>query len=167
MRLPRMTPCSWVLIIGAIPAIMLVRNTLQYLSIYLTNWSAMRAIADIRTKLFSHLQNLSLGFFNRASTGDLIARITSDTQVLYSIVGSSFSSAVKDPITICLPAGLSTGDEHHLDVDFHRRVSRVHRADRHLWPQSPQIRPRRAETQRRTDEPDARILHRQPRHQSL
>jgi subfamily B ATP-binding cassette protein MsbA len=73
------------------------------LSIYLTNWSAMHAIADIRTKLFSHLQNLSLGFFNRASTGDLIARITNDTQVLYSIVGNSFSSAVKDPITIfCL-----------------------------------------------------------------
>jgi ATP-binding cassette, subfamily B, bacterial MsbA len=93
----------WVLIIGTIPAIMLLRNTLQYLSIYLTNWSAMHAIADIRTKLFSHLQNLSLGFFNRAKTGDLIARITSDTQVLYSIVGSSFSSAVKDPITIlCL-----------------------------------------------------------------
>ena len=91
---------NWVLIIGAIPAIMLVRNMLQYLCIYLTNWSAMRAIADIRTKLFSHLQNLSLGFFNRASTGDLIARITSDTQVLYNIVGSSFSSAVKDPITI-------------------------------------------------------------------
>jgi len=94
---------AWVLIIGAIPAIMVARNTLQYLSIYLTNWSAMNAIADIRTKLFSHLQNLSLGFFNRASTGDLIARITNDTQVLYTIVGSSFSSAVKDPITIfCL-----------------------------------------------------------------
>ena len=94
---------SWVLIISAIPAIMLVRNTLQYLSIYLTNWSAMHAIADIRTKLFSHLQNLSLGFFNRASTGDLIARITTDTQVLYNIVGSSFASVVKDPITIvCL-----------------------------------------------------------------
>ena len=93
----------WLLIIGVIPAIMFLRNTLQYLSIYLTNWSAMHAIADIRTKLFSHLQNLSLGFFNRASTGDLIARITNDTQVLYGIVGSSFASMVKDPVTIfCL-----------------------------------------------------------------
>ena len=93
----------WLLIIGAIPAIMVARNTLQYLSIYLTNWSAMHAIADIRTKLFSHLQNLSLGFFNQARTGDLIARITNDTQVLYGIVGNSFASAVKDPITIvCL-----------------------------------------------------------------
>ena len=98
-----MTPSGWVLVIGAIPAVMLVRNTLQYLSIYLTNWSAMHAIADIRTKLFSHLQNLSLGFFNRASTGDLIARITNDTQVLYGIIGSAFASVVKDPVTIlCL-----------------------------------------------------------------
>ena len=91
---------AWIFIIGAIPVIMLLRNMLQYLSIYLTNWSAMHAIADIRTKLFGHLQNLSLGFFNRASTGELIARITNDTQVLYGIVGGSFASAVKDPITI-------------------------------------------------------------------
>ena len=96
---------SWVLIVAIIPAIMLVRNSLQYLSTYLTNWSAMRAVADIRTKLFAHLQNLSLGFFSRASTGDLIARITNDTQVLYGIIGGSFSSVVKDPVTIvCLIA---------------------------------------------------------------
>jgi len=57
----------------------------------------------VRTKLFGHLQNLSLGFFNRASTGDLIARITNDTVVLYTIIGSSFASMVKDPVTIlCL-----------------------------------------------------------------
>ena len=75
---------------------------MSYLSIYLTNWAAMHAIADIRTRLFSHLQNLSLGFFNKTSTGDLIARITNDTQVLYGIVGNTFASAVKDPITIII-----------------------------------------------------------------
>jgi subfamily B ATP-binding cassette protein MsbA len=94
---------GWALVVATIPAIMLLRNALQYLSTYLTNWSAMRAVADIRTKLFEHLQNLSLGFFNRASTGDLIARITNDTQVLYGIIAGSLSSVVKDPITIvCL-----------------------------------------------------------------
>ena len=97
------TTLGWMLVAGTIPAIMLLRNLLAYLSIYLTNWSAMHAIADIRTNLFGHLQNLSLGFFNRASTGDLIARITSDTQVLFGIIGGTFASAVKDPITIlCL-----------------------------------------------------------------
>jgi subfamily B ATP-binding cassette protein MsbA len=96
---------GWLLVIAAIPVIMVLRNTLQYLSIYLTNWSAMRAIADIRTKLFGHLQNLSLGFFNSASTGDLIARITNDTQVLYGIIGGTFASAVKDPATLVVIIG--------------------------------------------------------------
>jgi subfamily B ATP-binding cassette protein MsbA len=95
----------WTLVICAIPAVMLLRVTLAYLSIYLTNWSAMNAIADIRTKLFSHLQNLSLGFFNQNSTGDLIARITNDTQVLYGIIGGTFSSMVKDPVTIVCIVG--------------------------------------------------------------
>ncbi len=94
------TQLGWALVAFTIPAIMVARNTLAYLSIYLTNWSSMHAIADIRTKLFGHLQNLSLGFFNQARTGDLIARITSDTQVLYGIIGGSFSSMVKDPVTI-------------------------------------------------------------------
>lgn len=97
------TMTGWVIVVSAVPAVMLLRVLLQYLSIYLTTWSATRAIADIRTKLFSHLQNLSLGFFNRASTGDLIARVTSDTQTLYGIIARSFPSMVKDPVTIlCL-----------------------------------------------------------------
>jgi subfamily B ATP-binding cassette protein MsbA len=94
---------GWLWIVSAIPAVMLLRNCLQYLSTYMANWTAMHAIADIRTRLFGHLQNQSLGFFSRASTGDLIARTTNDTQILYGIVGSSFASAVKDPVTIiCL-----------------------------------------------------------------
>ena len=94
---------GWLLVVSIIPAIMLLRNLLQYLSTYLTNWSAMHAVADIRTRLFAHLQNLSLDFFNRASTGDLIARTTNDTQILYGLIGASFASAVKDPVTIvCL-----------------------------------------------------------------
>jgi subfamily B ATP-binding cassette protein MsbA len=104
LRLPEFhaprTPIGWTGLIGAIPTVMLLRVTLAYLSIYLTNWSAMHAIADIRTKLFSHLQNLSLGFFNQNSTGDLIARVTNDTQVLYGIIGGTFASMVKDPVSI-------------------------------------------------------------------
>lgn len=89
-----------VLVIATIPVVVFVRALFAYLSIYLTNWAAARAIADLRTRLFDHLQNLSLNFFSRASTGDLISRITSDTQVLYSIIGSSLASLIKDPITI-------------------------------------------------------------------
>jgi len=96
---------GWMLIVGMIPAIMIVRNLMSYLGIYLTTWSAMHAVTDIRTKLFGHLQNLSLGFFNRSSTGDLIARITSDTQALYTIIGSSIAAMVTAPLTILAIVG--------------------------------------------------------------
>ncbi len=89
-----------VLVISSIPAIMLFRGLFGYLNAYLTNWAAVRAIADIRTKLFNHLQNLSLDFFSQARTGDLIARVTNDTQILYGIIGTSFASMIRDPVTI-------------------------------------------------------------------
>src|SRR6266446_682798 len=74
------------LAIGAIPFVMLLRGLLSYLNVYLMSWSAIRAVADIRTKLFGHLQNLSLQFFSKSKTGDLISRITNDTIVLYNII---------------------------------------------------------------------------------
>jgi subfamily B ATP-binding cassette protein MsbA len=100
------THSGWIFLFALIPGIMLVRGLLDYLNIYLTNWAAARAIADIRTKLFDHLQNLSLSFFSRASTGDLIARITNDTQILYGIIGSSFASMIKDPVTVIILVGV-------------------------------------------------------------
>lgn len=112
---------------------MLLRNLLQYLSTYLTNWAAMHAVADIRTRLFAHLQNLSLGFFNRASTGDLIARATNDTQILYGIIGASVASAVKDPVTIvCLIVyQLATNTRHGSRFDSGDRPSR--RVSQERW----------------------------------
>lgn len=89
-----------VLIICLIPAVMLVRAVFAYLNTYLMNWASVRAIADLRVRLFNHLQNLQLGFFHQASTGELISRVTSDTQQLQSIIGNSFASIFRDPIMI-------------------------------------------------------------------
>ena len=96
-----------VLVIATIPAVMLLRSVFAYLSMYLTNWAALRAVADLRTKLFDHLQNLSLGFFSHARTGDLISRITNDTQILHNVIGGWLASVIKDPVTlVCLLAVL-------------------------------------------------------------
>jgi subfamily B ATP-binding cassette protein MsbA len=91
------------LVICTIPAVMLLRGVFGYLNVYLMNWAAIRTVADLRTRLFAHLQNLSLGFFSTARTGELISRITNDTQVLHTIIGTTVASMVKDPITlVCL-----------------------------------------------------------------
>jgi len=94
------TKSGMVLLIACLPALMLLRVLCGYLNIYLTNWAAARAVADLRTKLFAHLQDLPLSFFSHASTGDLISRITSDTQTLYGIIGGALSSMVRDPVTV-------------------------------------------------------------------
>ena len=100
------SPLGRVLIIATIPGAMLFRNLFGYLNIYLMNWAAVRAIADLRTRLFDHLQNLSQDFFSQARTGDLIARITNDTQVLYGIISGSLSSMFKDPVTVLVLLGV-------------------------------------------------------------
>src|SRR6185503_10514014 len=64
---------------------------------------ASRTIADLRTRLFTHLQNLPLSFFSHANTGDLISRITNDTQTLQAIFNNAISTSIRDPLTIiCL-----------------------------------------------------------------
>jgi len=96
------TTLGMMLVISTIPAVMLLRAIFAYLSIYLTNWAALRAIADLRTSLFGHLQNLSLGFFSQARTGDLTSRITNDTQVLHNVIGGWLGSIIKDPVTLVI-----------------------------------------------------------------
>jgi subfamily B ATP-binding cassette protein MsbA len=105
-----------VLVICTIPAVMLLRGIFGYMNIYLMTWAAVRAIGDLRLRLFEHLQNLSLSFFSRARTGDLISRITNDTQVLYGIMGNSLASMIKDPITIVVLLGVLWAQERKLTI---------------------------------------------------
>jgi subfamily B ATP-binding cassette protein MsbA len=71
-----------------------------YLNVYLANWAAVRAIADLRARLFDNIQNLPLAFFSKASTGEVAGRIINDTTVLHSVIANSMSSLVKDPVTV-------------------------------------------------------------------
>jgi len=89
-----------VVLISILPAVMLVRALAGYLNIYLTNWAAVRAIADLRARLFDHIQNLPLSFFGTARTGEITGRIISDTNVLHSVVSTSMGSLIKDPFTV-------------------------------------------------------------------
>ncbi len=55
---------------------------LQYCVIYLTQLAGQRIIFDLRMKLFAHLENLHLQFFDRNPVGRLITRVTSDIESL-------------------------------------------------------------------------------------
>ena len=98
------TSAGKILLICCIPVVVLFRNLCSYLNVYLVMWAAARAIADLRSRLFGHLQDLSLDFYNQAKTGDLISRITNDTHVLHQLFSGSLASIVKDPVTVIVLA---------------------------------------------------------------
>jgi ABC-type multidrug transport system fused ATPase/permease subunit len=53
---------------------------------YFTGWTGERILADLRNKLFRHLQRLSLGFFERNRAGVIISRLTNDVDALDQLV---------------------------------------------------------------------------------
>jgi len=102
---PATTNAGMLVLVSLIPLVMFLRSLFGYLNIYLMTWCASRTIADLRTKLFDHLQNLPLSFFSHANTGELISRITSDSQTLQGIFNNAISTSIRDPLTIiCLLA---------------------------------------------------------------
>ena len=100
-------PIAAIALVGAIPIVILLRGFFTYLNIYFLQWAAIRAITDLRVRLFSHLLNLSASFFSRASSGELISRTLSDTYALHGIISNATAIIVKDPVTLAaLLAGL-------------------------------------------------------------
>lgn len=83
-----------------IPVILLVRGLAGYFNVSLTNAAATRAVVDLRLRLCEHLQQQPLSFFDRARTGELVARIMSDTSVLHTTLGSSLNSVLRAPVTL-------------------------------------------------------------------
>ena len=89
-----------ILVILLVPIMFILRGVFSYLNVYCLQWVATHAITDLRTRLFAHLQNLSVGFFARSNTGDLMSRINSDTMALQSTITGTLATVVKDPVTV-------------------------------------------------------------------
>jgi len=58
-----------------------------------------RVVADLRNRLYSHLIELDQGFFANTRSGELVSRLSADTELLRSLVGSTMSVAVRSVVT--------------------------------------------------------------------
>jgi len=67
---------------------------------YFVSLLGERVIADLRTRLYSHLLSLDQTFFERTRSGELISRLSADAELLRSVVGSSMSIALRSGITV-------------------------------------------------------------------
>src|SRR5205823_8829602 len=67
---------------------------------YFTGWTGERILADLRTRLFRHLQRLSLGYYERNRAGVIISRLTNDVEALDQLVTDGVSSLVQNTLTL-------------------------------------------------------------------
>ena len=59
-------------------------------------WVNNRVVNDIRQRIYAHLLTLSPAFFERERVGDVLSRLTNDTQVLEGVVSNAFSWALRN-----------------------------------------------------------------------
>ncbi|MGO3407008.1 ABC transporter transmembrane domain-containing protein [Marinomonas sp.] len=67
---------------------------------FLVSWLGERVVADIRKAIFAHLLTLSPSFFEDNSPSEIQSRITSDTTLLQSVIGSSLSIALRSSLML-------------------------------------------------------------------
>ncbi|QQD17036.1 ATP-binding cassette domain-containing protein [Spongiibacter nanhainus] len=63
---------------------------------YLVSWIGERVSADLRKAVFAHVVDLHPGFFETNLSGDIQSRITTDTTLLQTVIGSSVSIALRN-----------------------------------------------------------------------
>jgi len=59
-----------------------------------------RVVADLRNRLYGHLLDLDQSFFEQTRSGDLVSRLSADTELLRSVVGSTMSVALRSTVMV-------------------------------------------------------------------
>jgi ATP-binding cassette subfamily B protein len=73
---------------------------MYYVETYMTGWVGERILADLRVRLFRHLQRLSLGFYERNRAGVIISRLTNDIEAIDQLVTDGVTSLVQNSLTL-------------------------------------------------------------------
>jgi ATP-binding cassette subfamily B multidrug efflux pump len=80
--------------------ILLTAFILSYIQLFLTEYIGQKVQYDIRMEIFTHLQKLHMGFFDKNPVGRLVTRVTNDVSVLDEMFSSGLVSVFGDIITL-------------------------------------------------------------------
>lgn len=75
-------------------------STGTYFRFFYISWVGERVVADIRNDVYRKILTLSPGFFETTPTGEILTRLTADTSVLQTVIGSSLSIALRNILSL-------------------------------------------------------------------
>jgi ATP-binding cassette subfamily B protein len=95
-----------VLVVLAFLASALLVWAATYAQTYLVGWVGQRALADLRIRIFKHLQSQPIGFYESRPAGVLISRMTNDVEALENLVTDSVVTLFQSGLTLIGAVGL-------------------------------------------------------------
>jgi len=88
------------LVVGAFLATGVAALVATSAQTYYTGWTGERILADLRNRLFRHLERLSLGYFERNRAGVIISRLTNDVEALDQLVTDGVTTLVQNTLIL-------------------------------------------------------------------
>ncbi|MEP6645195.1 MAG: ABC transporter ATP-binding protein, partial [Acidobacteriaceae bacterium] len=76
--------------------LMLFSFLLEYLQTYFMQWTGQKAMFDMRSQIFRHMQRMHIGFFDRNPVGRLVTRVTTDVDAVNEMFTSGVVSIFED-----------------------------------------------------------------------
>jgi ATP-binding cassette, subfamily B, multidrug efflux pump len=73
---------------------------LSGLGFYLMSWAGFHVLRDLRARVFTHVQRLSLGYYSKHEAGDVMSRFTNDVDTLQQVIGFGLLSVVQGGLLI-------------------------------------------------------------------
>ena len=87
-------------------AITIVQGVVTWVDEYLTAWVGERFVLNLRVNLFTHMQRLSLGFFERRQLGDMMSRLGADVATIETLVVTGVNMALTYAFQVVFFAGM-------------------------------------------------------------
>jgi len=84
----------------ALLAIFLIKGVFYFIYSYLLEGVGQYVIRDLRNQIYAHLNRLSLSFFHRTPTGELISRIMNDVSLLQGAVSHALIRIIRDFVSV-------------------------------------------------------------------
>lgn len=85
--------------------LMVLHSIAQYVHTYVSGWLGQQVIRDIRTRLYEHIVNLRLKFFDKTPIGRLVTRTISDVETLSDVFSEGLAAMAGDLLQIVFILG--------------------------------------------------------------
>ena len=84
------------LLVFVVSSLMILFTSLRY---FWVSWIGQKVVTDLRKKVYGKVMSQSQEFFEKTKTGEILSRINTDTTLVETVVGSTFSIALRSAVT--------------------------------------------------------------------